>query len=61
MQEDLALEGLVAVVGDDDGGGEAVLGQGDAVDEGEGVGPEGLGVVAEGGGGQAEVELNAGV
>ena len=61
VQEDLTLEGLVAVVGDDDGGDEALLGQGDAVDEGEGVGPEGGGVGVEGGGGEAEVELDAGV
>ncbi len=58
MQEDLGLEGIATVVGNDDASAESVLAEGDAIDEGEAVGPVRLGVRAERGRRQAEVELD---
>lgn len=58
MKEDLALKGLLAVVCDDDAGRKTLLAECDAVNHGEGVRPELLGLVAEAGRAQTKVELH---
>lgn len=58
MRQHLEVPGLVVLVGDDQGGGEAGPLQGDAVDDVELVGPQLLCGGVERGAAQAEVELD---
>lgn len=60
VQERLKLKRLVAVVGDDNGGGQALAGQGDAVEEAKLVGPGLAVLVGERLGREAKVELDVG-
>jgi hypothetical protein len=60
VQERLKLKGLVAVVGNDNGGGEALAGEGDAVEKAEAVGPGLLVLVGQRLGREAKVELDVG-
>ena len=61
VQQRLELKGLIAVISDDNAGSESIRRQGDAVDEGEGEGPELFGLVGDGGLAKAKVELDRGV
>lgn len=58
MQQDLRVEWLVVVVGDNQAGSQALAAEIDAVDEVESVGPLALGLGADTGGAQAKVELD---
>lgn len=60
MQQGLELERNVAIVGDDQGGVQAVPVKHDAVDESKLVGPQLLGLFRNALGGEAKVELDTG-
>jgi hypothetical protein len=59
VQQGLELKGSLAVVGDDEGGDEVLGLEGDAVEQGVLVRPEGLDGLVDVVGGQAKVELDA--
>ena len=58
MQQHLAVERLVAFIGNDQASGQGLPVEGDAVDEAEGVRPQRPGLVVEVRGTQAKVELD---
>lgn len=59
VHQDLNVKGHVALVGDDDGGGEGLAVEGDAVDSAKLIGPEGAGLFVDALGGETKVELDA--
>jgi hypothetical protein len=59
VHQDLDIIGDIALVGDDDGGGERFPVKGDAVDGAELIGPESADLLVDALGGQTKVELDA--
>lgn len=57
MQQHLDIKRLVVIVGDNQAGGQALAGEGDAVDGVEGIGPLALGGIVEAGRTKAKVKL----